>query len=308
MNETQQLAYWMTLSHLPNWGNEKINALIIEILHSRKMAFDEFFGFNGNEWHQQFKLNKKDSDDLITAKSELANYAFLTESLLNQGFSLIPISSGGYSKTLKQNLKTKAPPLLYVKGNKKLLNEESVAIVGSRKASEISLSFTKNIAKQCAKNYQVVVSGFAKGVDKMALDATLEFKGHSIIVLPQGIMSFSSGFKKYYKQIIQGDVLVLSTYHPKVPWSVGLAMNRNRYIYGLAEKIYVAESDSTGGTWSGATDGLKRGHQLFVRKPAANEKNANKLLISKGAVPVDMNGNELTMRDVGVTSQADLFA
>lgn len=308
MNETQQLAYWMTLSHLPNWGNEKINALIIEILHSRNMAFDEFFGFNGNEWPQQFKLNKKDSDDLITAKSELANYAFLAESLLNQGFSLIPISSGGYSKTLKQNLKTKAPPLLYVKGNKKLLNEKSIAIVGSRKASEISLSFTKNIAKHCAENYQVVVSGFAKGVDKTALDATLEFKGHSIIVLPQGIMTFPSGFKKYYKQIVEGDVLVLSTYHPKVPWSVGLAMNRNRYIYGLAEKIYVAESDSKGGTWSGAFDGLKRGHEVFIRKPEANEKNANNLLISKGAVPVDMNGNELTMRDVGVTSQADLFA
>ncbi|MCP4361918.1 MAG: DNA-processing protein DprA, partial [Chloroflexi bacterium] len=197
-----------------------------------------------------------------------------------------------YSNTLKKNLKMQyAPPLLYVKGNTQLLNELSVAIVGSRKASETALRFTQNIARQCSKNYEVIVSGFAKGVDKTALDAALEVHGQSIIVLPQGVLTFASGFRKYYTHIVEGNLLVLSAYHPKAPWSIGLAMGRNVYIYGLAEKIYVAESDSKGGTWAGVVDGLRKQRKIYVRQAEPDEKNANVLLIEQGAIPVNMDGD-----------------
>jgi len=38
---------------------------------------------------------------------------------------------------------------------------------------------------------------------------------------------------------------------------------------------------------------LRKGRKIFVRKPEPNEKNANNLLIQKGAIPVDFNGMEL---------------
>ena len=218
----------------------------------------------------------------------------MAESFFSQGFEIIPITSPEYSKTLKSNLKAAhSPAVLYVKGNKKILDEKSIAIVGSRAASEVALQFTDNIAKNASKEYKVVVSGFAKGVDKQALDSAINYKGQSIIVLPQGIMTFTSGFKNYYKQIIDGDVLVLSTFFPKAPWRAELAMARNPIIYGLADEIYVAESSEKGGTWSGVVDGLRKGRKIYVRKPEPTEKNANNILIQKGAVPVDFNGNEI---------------
>ena len=164
--------------------------------------------------------------------------------------------------------------------------------MGSRAAEGISLEFTDNIAKLASKDFKVVVSGFAKGVDKQALDSAIKYKGQSIIVLPQGITTFNSGFKTYYKQIVDGDVLVLSTFHPKSAWSTGLAMARNPIIYGLADEIFVAESSDKGGTWSGVIDGLKKGRKIYVRNPEPLEKNANKLLIQKGAIAVDYNGVE----------------
>ena len=216
------------------------------------------------------------------AKSELASNAFLAESFFSQGFELIPITSPEFSKTLKGNLKAAhSPSVLYVKGNKKILEEKSIAIVGSRDASDVALQFTDNIAKLASKEYKVVVSGFAKGVDKQALDSAINYKGQSIIVLPQGIMTFGSGFTKYYKQIIDGDVLVLSTFFPKAPWKAELAMARNPIIYGLADEIYVAESAEKGGTWSGVVDGLRKGRKIFVRKPESYENTANILLIQK---------------------------
>ena len=107
-----------------------------------------------------------------------------------------------------------------------------------------------------------------------------EYEGHH---LPDG----------WHPQIVEGDVLVLGTFFPKAGWDAGLAMARNVYIYGLAEEIYVAESSDKGGTWTGVMDGLKKGRTIYVRQPEDDEKNANALLIAKGAVAVDAEGNPL---------------
>ena len=91
----------------------------------------------------------------------------------NEGYELIPITSPDYSKILKENLKAAhAPTLLYIKGNKQILKENSIAIVGSRNATEKSLLFADNIAKLASQEYKIIVSGFAKGVDKQALDSS----------------------------------------------------------------------------------------------------------------------------------------
>ena len=288
----KEAAYWIALAHLPRWGHLKINNLIIKFYHENKLSIVDFFQLSETDWKNEYDLANKEAEDLKKAKSELGSNAFLAESLNNEGYQLIPITSSEYSKILKENLKAAhSPALLYLKGNKQIMSEKSIAIVGSRNASDKSLEFTNNIAKLASKEYKVVVSGFAKGVDKQALDSAIAYKGQSIIVLPQGIMTFGSGFKKYYKQIVDGDILVLSTFFPKAPWKAELAMARNPIIYGLADEIFVAESSEKGGTWSGVVDGLRKNRKIFVRKPDPSERNANNLLIQKGAIAVDFNGN-----------------
>jgi DNA processing protein len=293
-----EATYWLALAHLPKWGYGKINGLIIKFFHDEKITIEDFFNLDESVWTSKYQLNTNDISDLKLAKSELANNAFFAENLISQGYELIPITSPEYSKTLKQHLKVAhSPALLYVKGNKDILHKMSIAIVGSRAAEGISLDFTDNIAKRATEDLKVVVSGFAKGVDKQALDSTIKYKGQGIIVLPQGITTFNSGFKTYYKQIVDGDILVLSTFHPKVAWSAGLAMARNPIIYGLADEIFVAESSDSGGTWSGVIDGLRKERKIYVRKPEPTEQNANILLIQKGAIAVDFDGIEIANAD-----------
>lgn len=288
-------AYWIAISQLTGWKHDRLNNLIIKFFHEQKILIEDFFQISENVWRNVYELNEKEIIDLLKVKSEIPNNSFLAESLFNQGYEILPIISPEYSKTLKTNLKTQySPAVLYIKGNKQILSEKSIAIVGSRNAGELSLQFTDNIAKLASREYKAVVSGFAKGVDKQALDSAIKYKGHSIIVLPQGILTFSSGFKTYYRQIVDGDVLVLSTFFPKTPWRTDLAMARNPIIYGLANEIYVAESSGKGGTWSGVADGLRKKRIIYVRQPEISEQNANLLLIQKGAIPVDFNGNTIS--------------
>ena len=293
---SKELTYWLALAHVPKIKTKKKNEIIVQLFEQGKTVVD-FFESEYSVWEDKYQLNKSEVELFLDAKKELSNYAFMVEDLLEQGYNILPITSQDYSPTLKKNLgRTYAPPVIYTKGNLQIMKEKSVAIVGSRKANDNSLEFTDNVAKNASKDYKVVVSGFAKGVDKQALDSALKYKGQSIIVLPQGITTFQSGFKKYYKQIIDGDILVLSTFYPKAPWSVQFAMARNPIIYGLASEIYVAESSEKGGTWSGVMDGLRKGRTIYVRKPDPREKNANNILISKGGKAVDIAGNLTTYK------------
>jgi predicted Rossmann fold nucleotide-binding protein DprA/Smf involved in DNA uptake len=272
----------------------KLNKLFVRILEEYQITVAAFFQLDASAWRSQYQLAEEDIVKLQQTKAELPNHSFLAEDYFAQGYEIVLLNSPEYSPMLHKNLANKGLPIiLYVKGNKQLLQMDSIAIVGSRNPSEQALQFTDNIAKRAAKDGKVVISGYAKGIDRQALDSTINNQGKSIIVLPQGIMTFGVGFKQYYKQIIAGDILVLSTFYPKASWDKSFAMQRNAIIYGLAKEIYVAEANEKGGTWSGVIDGLRKGRQkeIYVRKPEPKEKNANLILIEQqGTIPVDING------------------
>ena len=290
----QELTYWVTLALIPRMWTKRKNEIYVNCFqHDPQISIIDLFE-NRSNW-EIVGLNEVEKAQFEEAKSQLSNNSFLVEELMAQGYDILPITYEDYPNLLKENLKYNAPTVIYSKGNKSLLQEPSIAIVGSRNADAKSLSFTDNIAKKAVENNKVVVSGFAKGVDRQALDSAVGANGKSIIVLPQGIMTFGSGFKEYFKHITQGRVLVMSTFAPKAPWSVEFAMARNPIIYGMASEIFVAQSDSKGGTWSGVIDGLRKNRPIYVRYPEKNEKNANLLLIQRGAFAVDISGNSLTL-------------
>jgi len=287
---TNEITYWVALASMPKMWTKRKNQLFVACyMHKPQYSIVDLF--ERHDVRREIGVTQEEEMLFDVAHSQLANKAFMVEDLISQGYEILPITSMDYPQSLKKNLKQGAPCVLYVKGNKALLNSECIAIVGSRKADNPSLEFAINIAKKATSENKIVVSGFAKGVDRQALDAAIEANGRSIIVLPQGITTFGSGFRQYYQQLCQGQVVVISTFHPKAPWSVELAMARNSIIYGLASEIYTAQSDSKGGTWSGVIDGLKKGHTVYVRVPSVNEKNANMLLIEKGGIGVDLYGS-----------------
>lgn len=290
--ENQQIPSWITLSHSRGFSNLRKMEFLIKVVHQQEITLEDALSAIETGDTLGFDFKEKELEGLKAEIAQLPNYAFLAEELSNQGISCINVMEKYvYPQALKKNLKKHAPLLLYAKGNADLLQQPSIAIVGARKSNERSLEFTDRVAKNAVSGKKVVVSGFAKGVDRKALDSALYYGGSSIIVLPQGILTYTS--KAYYQALVQGKVLILSSYHPKARWSVGLAMDRNKTIYGLAEAIYAAQSDSKGGTWSGVLDGIKRGRTIYIRYPEADEKNANLELIRRGALAVNMDGEVL---------------
>ena len=64
--------------------------------------------------------------------------------------------------------------------------------------------------------------------------------------------------------LTEANSVVVSEFPPKLPWSVGNAMQRNRTICGLVHAMIVIEAGTTGGTWAAGQAALELGVPLFV--------------------------------------------
>ena len=89
-----------------------------------------------------------------------------------------------YPEALR-NIK-KPPKKLYVLGDETILNNESVAIIGSRNCTEYGVKIAKEFARDLAQNGVTIVSGMAKGIDSAAHIGAIEVKGKTIAVLGSG--------------------------------------------------------------------------------------------------------------------------
>lgn len=252
----EEYAYWMALAHLEKMSTAKKNELVVHCVQQNK-SLAEFFCLKSVELNSLFSMSPEEVFLIEEAKRHVSNYSFLAEDLLNQGYGIIPITSLDYPSVLKENLKRiLSPTLLYSKGNKKILHKKAIAIVESKNAKEPAFTFVDGLAKKASENDEVVVSGFTRGVDRESLDAAFRHKGKGIIVLAQGITTFVGGMKQYYRQIVDGDLLVLSPFLPKASWSTELAIARDPIIYGLASEVYVAGSSDKGEVFKKASGEL----------------------------------------------------
>lgn len=175
---------------------------------------------------------------------------------MQRGLWVVGRSDDQYPRRLRASLRHEAPPFLFGAGAVELLAKPALCVVGSRDASEDALSFTRRLGQACAKAGFGVVSGAAAGVDRTAMDATMEAGGTAVGVLAEGLTKTITS-KQNRERLMEGRLCLVSTFMPDARWLVGRAMERNKYLYGLAEAAVIAESDTRGGTWTGAQENLR---------------------------------------------------
>ena len=163
-----------------------------------------------------------------------------------------PISriSDAYPTVVHQRLGLDAPGCLWAKGNMSLLQTDKIALVGSRELAEKNKAFAERVGIEAARQGFTLVSGNARGADRVAQQACLENGGSVISVVADEL----------YKCPLQENVLYLSEEGFDLPFSATRALSRNRVIHALASRTFVAQASlGEGGTWSGTTKNLQNG-------------------------------------------------
>lgn len=187
-----------------------------------------------------------------------------------------------YPEKYRQRLKDSAPAVLFYSGEKVLLGQPGIAVVGSRHLDDAGKDCAAFVGNACGLSGQVLYSGGARGVDTLSMESALEARGTAVSVLAD---SLEKQVKVQKEALSRGDLCLVTPYSPNAGFSVGAAMGRNRLIYCLADYAIVVASDAeTGGTWAGATETLKNQWiPVFVLEHDAMPE-GNRLLLQRGAL------------------------
>jgi DNA processing protein len=229
-------------------------------------------------------LNDKQIEALLAQGDSVLN---LYADILENDIKPISIVDENYPKRVKALLKTKSPPLLFVRGNESILNKTSIGFCGSRQASEKAILAASEFAYQLSGYDVNVVSGYAKGIDMTTHYAALESGGTTTLVLPEGIFNFR--IKRELKPIWGFEnAVVVSEFFPKARWSVANAMQRNKTICALSEAIILIEAKSTGGSIEAGKAAMSLNIPTFAVHYGDNPETAegNQLLVNQGARPL----------------------
>ena len=178
----------------------------------------------------------------------------------------ITINEKEYPKQLKNIYDP--PQKLYVIGNKKILSQKGIAIVGTRNATSYGKKVALEISKDLSQKGINIISGLALGIDTYAHLGNLQAqfnRSKTIAVLGSGIDKiYPSQNIELARKIVQTGGCIVSEYPIGTKPEKKNFPQRNRIISGLAKGILVVEATEKSGALITAEFGLEQGRDIFA--------------------------------------------
>jgi DNA processing protein len=227
-----------------------------------------------------------DTERVVRLLDRSGRLALELEGLFSRGVWAVTRMDERYPKKLRDTLKHQAPTVLFGAGDPQLLNRGGIAVIGSRNIDEAGTAFAQEVGRKAAAARLPVVSGGARGTDRLAMGAALDASGTAFGVLADSLER-TVRQPDLRQMLLDGQLVLLTPYAPTAGFSVGAAMGRNKVIYGLADfAVVVSSAFQTGGTWAGAVEALKGGWCPVFARDCANVPKGNRELLKLGAAPL----------------------
>jgi predicted Rossmann fold nucleotide-binding protein DprA/Smf involved in DNA uptake len=259
------------------------NELSRAIEQSEFKAPSMLHGQSADALARKLALPGQDAERIARLLDRSGRLAIEIENLFARGIWIVTRADELYPARLKKTLKRHAPALLFGAGEVRLANQGGLAVIGSRNIDEPGSAFARAIGARAQASGLQVVSGGARGTDRLAMEGALQAGGAAIGVLADSLERTVR--QPDIRQLLLDDQLVLVTpYSPAAGFSIGGAMGRNKIIYGLSDFAVVVSSDfQTGGTWAGAVEAIKAGWCPVFARESAQAPKGNSELIKLGA-------------------------
>ena len=183
--------------------------------------------------------------------------------LEKSGARIVTVQDGVYPANLRPL--PDAPPVLFVRGELVPEDKFSLAIVGSRGATDYGLTLARQFAREMTAHGLAIASGGARGVDTHAHRGALMAGGRTLAFLGCGVdVHYPAENQRLFDEIADGHGAVLSEFpmgtEPK-PWHFPA---RNRLISGCSLGVLVIESPFNSGSLITARTAGEQGREVFA--------------------------------------------
>ena len=284
--------YWIWFSLIKNLGIKRKEQLLRIYKNPKKiyeLKREELLNISGIG--TQIVENILDEN----ARKSVNNYiSYMNENNID----IISIFDKEYPENLRRIYDS--PISIYIKGNKEVLKEKGIAIIGCREASDYGKKAAKYFGYNLSKKNINIISGLAKGVDSYShignCNALLEESypcvnnlhhcGRPIAVVGNGLdIVYPSENKELEKKIVELGGCIISEYPIGVKPHKMYFPARNRIISGLSEGILVIEAKEKSGTLITVDFALEHGKDVYVVPGNINSINSvgTNNLIKQGA-------------------------
>jgi len=174
------------------------------------------------------------------------------------------------------------PLLLWIKGDRKILSTDGIAIVGTRKAGDYGKKMAGLFARGLVDQGLSIISGLAYGIDGAAHRATVEAGGKTVAVLGSGVdWIYPREHKGLASDIISSGGTVISEFPLGTAPEMGNFPVRNRIVSGMSLGTLIVESGLDGGSMITAKSALDQNREVFViphRLGHPNSEGCNSLI------------------------------
>jgi DNA processing protein len=181
---------------------------------------------------------------------------------------------------------------------------ERVAIVGSRRCSNLGRDVAQDLGRALVASGLAVVSGAAHGIDTAAHRGALQAAGRTIAVLGSGIdVAYPAGSRDLLAEIARSGTIV-SEYPPSMQAGPEHFPARNRIVVALARALVVVEGAARSGSRISVDHALDLGRDVFaVPGPVTSPLAETPLeIIREGATLI--RGADDLLNDLGIDRSA----
>lgn len=252
---TEELAYSLTLAHIPEIGVNKYKALIAKF-GDAKNVFNQsvltLTNINGiSESTAQRILDAKEDIDVAAAQILVAE---------QNGINIIMCNDEKYPSKLI-NRRNDAPKFIFTKGECDLETRKILAVVGTRKSSPLYQEICDTIITELAQKHPdlVIISGLAEGIDITAHISAINNGLTNIAVLPLPLNKIYPTKNVSIANEIPQNGMIISEFEFYSSERKENFVTRNRIIAALADALLIVESKEDGGSMRTADYAIESG-------------------------------------------------
>ncbi len=254
LSETES---YFALSTLKGLGPSRISSLVKHFGSARKVLeanLEEIQQIPGFEYKMASLLLQPLNEEFISKQMEL---------LQKFQFKFLDCLDPIFPNILKQIYAP--PPFIYGHGNLAVLQQKSVAVVGTRNCSEYGKSVTQRIVRELVEAGLVIVSGLARGIDTLAHSAALRQGGKTVAVLGCGLdTTYPPENRELVNAIVKQNGAVISELPLGTLPEAHHFPERNRIISGLSLATIIIEADMKSGSLITAQYALDQNREVFA--------------------------------------------
>lgn len=246
--------YWLALSRLRGIGRASFLRLI-EVYHDPRTAWES----PDKVWQDAGVVRKSVETDALRGEA-LAWAKEQVDTLAKSDWAMVVYGSSAFPRQL--TTLHHPPPYLFMRGH--IPDRPAIAVVGSRLSSDYGQRVARQIASDLAYAGIVIVSGFARGIDRAAHEAALSSHGSTVAVWGTGPdIIYPAEHKNLVGAVIDSGAIITEFPFGTAPEAANFPV-RNRLIAGLAEGVLVVEARSRSGALLTAQHALEQGKDVYA--------------------------------------------